>query len=75
MKRLIPMLLAVMLLSTASFASAKDVYVTKNGKKYHAEDCRWIKNRETVKMTEEKAIEKGYKPCGVCMKEKEDKNK
>lgn len=71
MRRVLPVLLSVLLLTTATFASAKDVYVTKNGKKYHTADCRWVKNREAVKMTEEEAIKKGLKPCGACMTEEE----
>ena len=69
------MLMCVLFLTTATFAtaSAKDVYVTKNGKKYHTETCRWVKGRETVKMTEEEAIKKGLKPCGKCMTEVEKK--
>lgn len=48
-------------------ASAKDVYVTQNGKKYHTADCRWVKNRDTIKIDEEEAKKKGYEPCGQCM--------
>ena len=72
MKRLLTMVMCVFFLATSvmASASAKDVYVTKKGKKYHVEECRWIKNRETIKMSEKKALEEGYKPC-VCIKKEE----
>ncbi len=75
MKRFLPILLGMLLLTTATVSSAyaKDVYVTKKGKKYHTQECRWIKNRETSKMDEEDAVKKGYKPCG-CI-EREEKKK
>jgi hypothetical protein len=75
MRRLVPMLMCMLFLTTATFAtaSAKDVYVTKNGKKYHTETCRWVKGRETIKMAEEEAIKKGLTPCGKCMTEGEKK--
>lgn len=75
MRKLLPVLMCMLFLTTATFAtaSAKDVYVTKNGKKYHTETCRWVKNRETTKLSEENAVKKGYKPCGKCMKKEEKK--
>ena len=47
---------------------AADVYVTKNGKKYHKADCEFIKDRATVKIDDKEAIKKGLKPCGACFK-------
>ncbi|NQU18942.1 nuclease, partial [bacterium] len=47
------------------------VYVTKRGKKYHKEDCRFIKNRETISMDKKEAEAKGLTPCGRCFKEEE----
>ena len=73
MKRLISIVMVALLLSTASIAVAADVHVTKNGKKYHTQECRWVKGRETVKMLDEDAVKKGYKPCGRCMKKEEKK--
>lgn len=70
MKKLLPMVMGMMLLlSSVTLAFAKDVYVTNKGKKYHVEECRWIKNRETIKMDEKDAIQKGYKPCRCIEKE------
>ena len=42
------------------------VYATKRGKKYHKEGCPFIRNRETISMSESEAIEKGLKPCARC---------
>lgn len=46
------------------------VYVTTNGKKYHKEGCRFIKNRETIVMNEDEAVTDGLAPCGWCFKER-----
>ncbi len=48
---------------------AAEVYVTKNGKKYHKADCEFIKDRSTIKMDDSEAIKKGLKPCGACFKD------
>ena len=64
MKNLFIALLAVLVMSTAVFADA--VYATKNGKKYHKQECVFIKDRETVKIDDKDAIAKGLKPCGKC---------
>ena len=61
-------LLAVFLCATSN-AFAGDVYVTKNGKKYHKQDCRLIKGKNAVKISKEEAIKKGYTPCKRCYKE------
>jgi len=70
MKRIALVIICLAFLASSTFAFAADVYVTKNGKKYHKETCRWIKNRETTKMDEKEAIEKGYEPCSRCFKSK-----
>jgi len=78
MKRVLTtLLLATMLMGSVGFASASaaEVYVTKNGKKYHTAECQWIKDRETTKMEEKDAIAKGYTPCGRCIKKEETKEK
>lgn len=77
MKKLLPVFMAMMLLTaaTCATASAKDVYVTQKGKKYHVEECRWIKNRETIKMEEKEAIKKGYKPCKCVDKDNKENKK
>ncbi|MFT5213127.1 MAG: hypothetical protein ACI9WV_000843 [Patiriisocius sp.] len=52
-----------------------EVYVTKTGKKYHKENCRYLKvskNKTIIK----KAKAKGYLACKVCVpKEKGVKSK
>ena len=41
------------------------VYVTRSGKKYHADGCRYLsKSKIPIKLSEAKA--KGYTPCSVC---------
>jgi len=74
MKKILTLMVCAMLFLTSSFgfAFARDVYVTKKGKKYHVEDCRWIQKRETIKMSEEEAVKKGYKPCGCVKKADQD---
>lgn len=44
------------------------VYVTKHGKKYHEEYCRYIKNSESeiTEYTVSQALAKGYDSCSVC---------
>lgn len=65
-KRLASLVLCLVFLTATSLAFAEDVYVTKQGKKYHSSDCRFIKNRETQKIDIEEAKAKGLEPCGRC---------
>jgi hypothetical protein len=37
-----------------------------NGKKYHVEDCRTLRNSTKIEVTVEDAKNRGYTPCGVC---------
>jgi len=69
MKRLIAMAVFVAVVTMSSLAFAADVYVTKNGKKFHTASCALIKNKETVKMDDSQAAKEGYKPCGKCFRE------
>ena len=48
------------LMTTAVFA--EDVYVTKNGKKYHKADSRFVKGKEVEKLSREEAEARGYEP-------------
>jgi biopolymer transport protein ExbD len=41
------------------------VYVTKTGKKYHSDGCRYLSNSK-IAMTLKDAKAKGYTPCSVC---------
>lgn len=62
------MLLGTLLtfVSMATCAFAQDVYVTKSGKKFHKETCALIKNKQTVKLQQEEAVQKGLSPCKKC---------
>jgi cbb3-type cytochrome oxidase cytochrome c subunit len=41
------------------------VYVTKTGKKYHRDGCRYLSHSK-IKMTLKEAKAAGYTPCSVC---------
>ena len=69
LKKIIAMSLCVMFLSMTAAVFAEDVYVTAHGKKYHKADCRFVKNKDTQKISKEEAIAMGLKPCGRCFKE------
>ena len=66
MNKVLSMILAGMLLMGSTFAFAEDVYVTKNGKKYHKVDCLLIKNKGAKTMAMEEVQQKGLKPCNRC---------
>ena len=44
---------------------SQTVYVTKTGKKYHNENCRYL-NKSSFTMELSDAIAKGYEACSVC---------
>ena len=64
MKKFYSVLLAALVASSAivSLCAAEDVFVTKNGKKFHNAESRFIKGKETTKLTLEDAQAKGYEP-------------
>ena len=68
---LMGMIISVMM-ATASFAEY--VYVTKNGKKYHHEQSRFLKNKEAEKITVEEAIARGLEPSKEYLRLKETLN-
>ena len=71
MNRRMRALLMSVLLSATLFtqtAFALDVYVTKNGKRYHKKDSRFIKGKEVEKLTVEEAEARGYKPSSEMQK-------
>ena len=39
------------------------VYVTRTGKKYHLDGCRYLKSRRSIKLSEAKRL---YQACRVC---------
>ena len=57
----------LILLFVSSFLSvtAQTVYVTKTGKKYHTESCRYLKYSK-IKMDLKQAKSSGYGACKVC---------
>lgn len=65
-KKLTALVLCLVLLAATFAAFAEDVYVTKQGTKYHKQDCRFIKNRDTQAIDIKDAEAKGLKPCGRC---------
>jgi hypothetical protein len=63
MKRHFAVLLIV--LSTALFSKAQDVFKTPSGSKYHQESCRMVKN-VSEKVSLEQAHSAGLTPCKIC---------
>ena len=66
MKKIAMMMLAGMLIAGSTFAFAEDVYVTKNGKKYHKADCLLIQKKGAKPIAIEEALKKDLKPCKKC---------
>lgn len=58
-------LLLFFLLLFSLQGAAQSVYKTPNGKKYHLETCRMVKN-VSQKITLQEAIELGLEPCKIC---------
>ena len=76
MQRRIMSVLMGMLLSvcvTTLALATEYVYVTKNGKKYHNAESRFIQGKESVeKITLEEAQERGLEPSSSYLKSKEN---
>jgi hypothetical protein len=51
------------------YAKEDIVYVTKSGKKYHKENCPYLKSSE-IMMSLEQAIMEGKEPCSKCFGKK-----
>ena len=60
--------LAVLLVSSAAFAD--EVFVTKNGKKYHQQTCPLIKSKGAQALDIKIVLEQGLEPCSKCFKDK-----
>ena len=69
LKRFTTLAVCFMFLSMATVVFAEDVFKTKNGKKYHAENCPLIQNKGAEKIALNEAVEKGLTPCSKCFKE------
>lgn len=41
------------------------VYITKTGKKYHGDGCRYLKHSK-IEIAKSKAVKAGYEACLVC---------
>ena len=65
-KKLTQMVLLISFLSMTAFVYAEDVYITKNGKKFHKEVCRFTQNKQVSKIDMAEALAKGLKPCQKC---------
>ncbi len=50
-------------------AFAETVYATKNGKKYHQAECKFLTKSSPMTIALAEAQKKGLKPCGACFKE------
>ncbi|MBM3248536.1 MAG: hypothetical protein FJZ10_03850 [Candidatus Omnitrophica bacterium] len=74
LKKLTSLILCLVFLAATSAAFAEDVYVTKQGTKYHKQDCRFIKNRDTQAIDIKDAEAKGLLPCGRCFGKEEVSN-
>ncbi|HOY10240.1 MAG TPA: nuclease [Candidatus Omnitrophota bacterium] len=69
LKKLVLVGMCIAVLSVATVSFAEDVYITPKGRKYHKAECRLLKDSETEVLDKAVAIEKGYEPCSVCMKD------
>jgi len=74
LKKIVLIGMCVAVLSAATVSFAEDVYVTPKGKKYHKATCRLLKDSETDMIDEAAAIEKGYEPCSICMKDEKPRS-
>ena len=50
---------------TLENAESITVYTTKTGKKYHTEDCDYLK-KSCIETTLAEAVEKNYTDCSIC---------
>ena len=66
--KLLKVIFLICSITFVSQCSAQTVYITKTGKKYHKEHCRYLKHSK-IEITLEKAIELNYGPCSVCKPE------
>ena len=58
-------LAALIILLFVGNAFSQTVYITKSGKKYHIENCRYL-NNSSIEIDLSDAASKGYTPCKVC---------
>ena len=64
MKKLLVLLIALFTLAANSLP-AQTVYITKTGKKYHDDGCRFLsRSKFSIELSD--AIARGYGACSVC---------
>lgn len=66
LKKLVATVLCLAIFSPA-ILFAEDVFVTKQGTKYHNENCSLIANKVKSQMSLEDAKAKGLTPCSKCI--------
>ena len=74
MKRITKIVLIIALLGIPVFAQEPPptqewtvyIAISGNGKRYHFEDCRTLRNSEKAAVTIAEAKQRGYTPCGIC---------
>jgi hypothetical protein len=59
------LLLFMFFMLAAAHAFSQTVYVTKTGKKYHVQTCRYL-SRSSIPISLANAIGAGYTPCSIC---------
>jgi len=64
MNNQIKLYFSLMLIVLSTISYSQTVYVTKNGKKYHTENCRYNKNSLAISLPD--ASNRGYEPCSIC---------
>lgn len=69
-KKAVGIIVLAAFVAMATTAFAADVYVTKNGKKFHTEICPLIQNKQVTKMDDAQAMKEGRTPCSKCFKDK-----
>ncbi|MFH1655552.1 MAG: hypothetical protein ABH954_02955 [Candidatus Omnitrophota bacterium] len=74
-RKLTVLIMCLVFLTITSSVFAEDVYITKQGKKYHKENCRFIANRDTQEIGLEDANAKGLTPCSKCFGDTEEVTK
>ena len=74
MKKLLALSLLMSFLALTTHAYAEAVYATKNGAKYHKENCPLIKSKGAEKIDMEEATQRGLEPCKRCFKAKTDQD-
>ena len=65
-KRCIAAFVCLIIFLTPIALFAEDVFITQQGTKYHTQDCPFIANKQTEKISKDEAVLKGLAPCSKC---------